>query len=119
MGGADGTRGQTHWAGSPPTPLSNPIREIASRFLADWQVANPAAASTREIITVPRFGLLKQLRREFVQIVAPVDPGVASRALLENSLEVVLPQQFYSRSGRADEAIIRSSAEPNEPKSFL
>src|SRR5262245_44489774 len=35
---------------------------------ADWQLANLAAASTREITTVPRFALLKQLRREFVQI---------------------------------------------------
>src|SRR5262249_53479981 len=77
-----------------PVPIM-PVRTGSSADALPSNIASPDAATdaftkSRRCMTTSR--LLEQLRREFVQVIAPVDPGVRAGALLEHRAESVLLQ---------------------------
>src|SRR4051812_44412301 len=57
---------------------------------------------------------LEQLRREYRQIIAPVEPRVRACALDEYGFEAVFLEQLHGASRRRDQAIVLAGAEPEK-----
>ena len=66
-----------------------------------------------------RPALLEQLRGKLVQVIAPVDPGVRTRALFEDRLETVFLQQLNGRLGVRHQAIVDAGAQPYQPRALF
>src|SRR5205814_2881799 len=62
---------------------------------------------------------LEQLRRELVQVVLPVDPGVAALAFLEDRVQAQLLQQIHRLAGLVEQEILRAGAEPEHLQALL
>ncbi len=58
--------------------------------------------------------LLEQLRRKLVQIIAPIEPGARTLALLEYRVEAVLLQDIDGGSRARDQAVVDAGAQPDE-----
>src|SRR5699024_2239922 len=58
-------------------------------------------------------------RRELDQVIAPVEPGVAARRLLEDGREAVLLEQLHRRPRRRDQAVILARREPEDLDALL
>src|SRR5947209_6404719 len=86
------------------------ILERNSVPLVDHTKAAPEAAESE---------LLEQLRRELVEIVPPVDPGVRAGALFEACVEAVLLQKFHRGLAVGDETVVGAGAEPDQLQSLL
>src|SRR5262249_47723371 len=56
-------------------------------------------------------GSMEQLRRELIEIVAPVDPGVAAAADVHLVLDAVLVQQLGEGLGALDEEVLVADAD--------
>src|SRR5882757_8116601 len=56
--------------------------------------------------------LLEQLRREFVEVIAPVDPGMGARSLIEYGIEIVLLQHGHRAARGFNQEIVLARREP-------
>src|SRR3954463_2441920 len=63
--------------------------------------------------------LLKEFRGEFVEVIAPIDPGVAAGGLFINDVKAMLFEHIDGGFGSFDEEIIFTGGEPDELESFL
>ena len=63
--------------------------------------------------------LLEQLRREDVEVVAPVDPRVPTGALLKDHIETMLLEHVDRSSRRRDKTIVFPGAEPHQLEALL
>ena len=62
---------------------------------------------------------LEQLRRELIEVVAPVRPGVPTRALLERRGEAVPLEQLHGALGRRQQEIVGAGGEPEQLQTFF
>ena len=63
--------------------------------------------------------LLKQLRGEFVEVIAPVEPGVGPGRFFINDIEVVLLEHLNRGFGCFDEEVVFAGGEPNKLEIFF
>src|SRR5687768_13790999 len=63
--------------------------------------------------------LLEQLRSEDIQVIAPVNPGMAAGAFFIHDVEAVLLEHLNSRSSCFNQEVILACAEPEELQTFL
>src|SRR5262249_28175639 len=60
------------------------------------------------------FSLLEQLGCELVEVLLPVDPGVAAGSLLEGRSETVLFEQLDGLTGPGQQEVLLAGGEPQE-----
>src|SRR6266852_1646639 len=64
-------------------------------------------------------GLLEQLRREFIEVVAPVDPGVSAGRFDEDGIETMPLQHGHGAARGFNQEVVLARREPQELKTFL
>ena len=62
---------------------------------------------------------LEQLRRELVEVIAPVNPSVRSRTFQELCVEPVLLEHVHRGTRCRDQTIVRAGREPDQFQAFL
>src|SRR5712692_3351874 len=64
-------------------------------------------------------GLLEQLRRELIEGVAPVDPGVSAGRFVEDGVETMPLQHGHGAARGFNQEVVLARGEPQELKTFL
>src|SRR6266851_5373011 len=64
-------------------------------------------------------GSLEQLRRELIEVVAPVDPGVGAGRFDEHGIETMPLQHGHGAAGSFNHEVVLARGEPQELETFL
>src|SRR5437762_8667567 len=107
---------------SSPTPIALPIaimaiwRGTSLRFSPSFVDSVRSSTARGRTLAIRS---LEQLRREFREVVAPVQPRVRALALDEHGIEAVLLQQRHRILCRRDQPVVFAGAEPEEVEAFF
>src|SRR5436190_23620636 len=94
-------------------------RRYSARLEAYWILSAENAPGLRQAHHPLLTGLLKQLRDELVQILAPHDPCMGAGGFVQNNAEPMLLEHLDRGTRRSDQKVISAGCKPDEFQSLF